>query len=105
MRPTRGSCSDIRLANTSTAPAGPSYKCRTRLRYCSTVPRLIPRFTAAKAQIGQVVAPNSPDSPSGFSLVLYRKHREYNAAIGAALLYLSLLYLRPMLEALLHRFR
>jgi protein-S-isoprenylcysteine O-methyltransferase Ste14 len=73
--------------------------------YCRCVPRLIPRFTAAKAQIGQVVAPNSPDSPSGFSLVLYRKHREYNAAIGAALLYLSLLYLRPMLEALLHRFR
>jgi hypothetical protein len=33
------------------------------------------------------------------------KHREYNAALGAALLYLSLLYLRPMLESLLHRFR
>ena len=34
----------------------------------------------------------------GFSLALYLKHREYNAAIGAALLYLSLLFLRPVLE-------
>ena len=30
------------------------------------------------------------------------QHREYNAAIGAALLYLSLLFLRPALEAILH---
>jgi hypothetical protein len=73
--------------------------------YCRRVPRLIPRFTPTKAQENQAVPPYSPDSPSGFSLALYRKHREYNAAIGAALLYLSLLYLRPMLESLLHRFR
>jgi hypothetical protein len=31
---------------------------------------------------------------------LYLRHREYNAAIGAALLYLSLLFLRPALGAL-----
>ena len=76
--------------------------------YCRRVPRLIPRFTPAKAQSGEAVAPDAPaaDAPSGgFSFALYRKHREYNAAIGAALLYLSLLYLRPALEALLNRFR
>ena len=37
-----------------------------------------------------------------FSFELYRRHREYNAAIGAALLYLSLLFLRPAIEAILH---
>ena len=31
----------------------------------------------------------------GFSFGLYLKHREYNSALGAALLYLSLLFLRP----------
>jgi hypothetical protein len=31
------------------------------------------------------------------------QHREYNSALGAALLYLSLLYLRPVLETLVHR--
>jgi protein-S-isoprenylcysteine O-methyltransferase Ste14 len=59
--------------------------------YCARVPRLIPRITPARA----------PDGPRGqagrFSLELYRKHREYNSAIGAALLYLSL-----MLAILLH---
>jgi hypothetical protein len=37
-----------------------------------------------------------------FSFSLYLKHREYNAAIGAALLYLSLLFLRVALAALVH---
>jgi hypothetical protein len=37
-----------------------------------------------------------------FSVSLYLQHREYNAAIGAALLYLSLLFLRPAMEAILH---
>jgi protein-S-isoprenylcysteine O-methyltransferase Ste14 len=77
--------------------------------YCRRVPRLIPRFIPrqgpAKAQDNQAVPPESTASPGGFSFALYRKHREYNAALGAALLYLSLLYLRPVLEALLHRFR
>jgi protein-S-isoprenylcysteine O-methyltransferase Ste14 len=55
--------------------------------YCRSVPRLIPRVTAGVTEV-----------PSGrFSLGLYMKHREYNAAIGAVLLYVSLLLLRPVL--------
>jgi len=53
--------------------------------YCARVPRLIPRITPVRA----------PDGDRGqrgsFSLQLYRKHREYNSAIGAGLLYCSLL--------------
>jgi Phospholipid methyltransferase len=79
--------------------------------YCRRVPRLIPRLipprSQAEVQKGQAFAAGSAaDSDvtaAGFSLAQYRDHREYNAAIGAALLYLSLLYLRPALEALLHR--
>jgi len=37
-----------------------------------------------------------------FSFALYMRHREYNAAIGALLLYLSLLLLRPALGLLVH---
>ena len=56
--------------------------------YCRRVPRLIPRLFPAPT--------NQSESPGGaFSMSLYRKHREYNAAIGAALLYLSLLLLQP----------
>jgi hypothetical protein len=33
-------------------------------------------------------------------MALYLKHREYNAGVGAALLYLSVLFLRPVLGAL-----
>ena len=52
--------------------------------YCARVPRLIPRITPARA-------PDGPRGQSGrFSFALYRKHREYNSAIGAAFLYLSL---------------
>jgi protein-S-isoprenylcysteine O-methyltransferase Ste14 len=59
--------------------------------YCRRVPRLIPRVTPAPCE-----------SASGsFSLKLYLKHREYNAAIGVALLYLSLFLLRPVLAAFL----
>ena len=53
--------------------------------YCARVPRLIPRFTPAR-QAGV-----REQEAGGFSLTLYRKHREYNSAIGAALLYGSLL--------------
>jgi protein-S-isoprenylcysteine O-methyltransferase Ste14 len=53
--------------------------------YCARVPRLIPRITPARAPDG-----NRGQSGS-FSFALYRKHREYNSAIGATLLYLSLL--------------
>ena len=53
--------------------------------YCARVPRLIPRITPV----------HSPDGDRGrrgsFSLELYRKHREYNSAIGATLLYCGLL--------------
>jgi len=53
--------------------------------YCARVPRLIPRITPART-------PDGLRGQSGsFSFDLYRKHREYNSAIGAALLYLSLL--------------
>lgn len=61
--------------------------------YCRRVPRLLPRLT-----------PASSDSRSGsFSFALYLRHREYNAAIGAALLYLCLFVLRPLLGVLVHR--
>ena len=53
--------------------------------YCARVPRLIPRITPARA-------PDGPRGQSGkFSFELYRKHREYNSAIGATFLYVSLL--------------
>lgn len=63
--------------------------------YCRQVPRLIPRLTGAKAA----------NDSGKFSLALYLRHREYNAAMGAALLYLSLLFLRPALSALVHGLR
>jgi protein-S-isoprenylcysteine O-methyltransferase Ste14 len=59
--------------------------------YCSRVPRVFPRLTPA----------TEPGSEVGhFSLSLYIKHREYNAGVGAALLYLCLFWLRPALAAL-----
>jgi len=77
--------------------------------YCRRVPRLIPRLTPARAQLAQDAentAASDADSPSGgFSLALYLKHREYNALLGAALLFLSLLLLRRALEAILHSAR
>ena len=60
--------------------------------YCRRVPRLIPRLRAAQN-------PTSENASGGFSFSLYIRHREYNAAIGATLLYLSLLLLRPVLAA------
>ena len=70
--------------------------------YCRRVPCLIPRLTPAKPLIGLDQSQKSPASHSGnpaasgnFSFSLYLQHREYNASIGAALLYLSLLFLRP----------
>jgi protein-S-isoprenylcysteine O-methyltransferase Ste14 len=66
--------------------------------YCRRVPRLIPRLTPAR-----VSGHNS--TPGTFSLALYLKHREYNAGIGAALLYLCLVFLRPVFSALAHGLR
>lgn len=74
--------------------------------YCRQVPRLIPRLTAARLPRPQVdtsgQALPDPAPNASFSFELYLKHREYNAAIGAALLYLSLLFLRPVLAAIFH---
>jgi protein-S-isoprenylcysteine O-methyltransferase Ste14 len=70
--------------------------------YCGRVPRIIPRITAARAEDAGMVA---EEGSGGFSIALYLRHREYNAAVGAALLYLSLLLLRPACEAILHRVR
>jgi len=67
--------------------------------YCGQVPRLIPRLTPARS-------PGRKGTPgAAFSFELYLRHREYNAAIGAALLYLSLLFLRPVFGALVHSLR
>lgn len=63
--------------------------------YCRRVPRLIPRLSTESG-------PKSESAPGAFSFSLYLKHREYNAAMGAALLYLSLLWLRPVLATLFH---
>jgi len=75
--------------------------------YCRSVPRFIPRLTAARfprqSSQAAVSEPVTEGATSGFSFGLYLKHREYNSALGAALLYLSLLYLRPVLETFVHR--
>jgi protein-S-isoprenylcysteine O-methyltransferase Ste14 len=66
--------------------------------YCRQVPRLIPRLTPASQTV-------DPADSGAFSLALYLRHREYNAGIGAALLYLSLLFLRPVFSVLVHAWR
>jgi protein-S-isoprenylcysteine O-methyltransferase Ste14 len=74
--------------------------------YCRQVPRLIPRLTPAQIQVGKDLtdgsSPVTMATSGSFSFTLYRKHREYNAAMGAGLLYLCLLWLRPALAAILH---
>ena len=62
--------------------------------YCRRVPRLLPRLGGAKGVEG--------DGSGGFSLVLYLKHREYNALLGVILLYLSLAFFRPALAWIFH---
>jgi protein-S-isoprenylcysteine O-methyltransferase Ste14 len=68
-----------------------------------------PRLTPAKVHDGPEPPPDGEESApapaGGFSFALYLAHREYNAALGAVLLYLSLLFMRPALEALLLRVR
>jgi len=56
--------------------------------YCRNVPRLLPRLTPARVE-GK--GSQEPGDAGSFSFLLYRRHREYNSAIGAALLYCSLL--------------
>jgi protein-S-isoprenylcysteine O-methyltransferase Ste14 len=58
--------------------------------YCQRVPRLIPRLAAAPN-------PEGEGTRRAFSFSLYVQHREYNAGIGALLLYIGLLLLRPAL--------
>ncbi len=65
--------------------------------YCRRVPRLIPRLSTKPPPKGK-----SAPGTAAFSFSLYLKHREYNAGIGAALLYLCLLWLRPLLATLFH---
>jgi len=67
--------------------------------YSRRVPRLIPRI------IPQPRLKGKGGEGAAFSFGLYLRHREYNAAIGAALLYLSLIFLRPALAALAHGLR
>jgi protein-S-isoprenylcysteine O-methyltransferase Ste14 len=50
--------------------------------YCAHVPRLFPRLTPARHEGAEA---------GSFSPALYRKHREYNALIGAAAIYAALL--------------
>jgi protein-S-isoprenylcysteine O-methyltransferase Ste14 len=66
--------------------------------YSRRVPRLIPGLFSQSN-------PKWKSAKGAFSFALYLKHREYNAAIGAALLYLSLLFLRPALGAIVHGLR
>lgn len=66
--------------------------------YCERVPRLVPRLTPARPTAAAT-------SAGAFSLALYLRHREYNAGIGAILLYLSLLFLRPVSGLLIHGLR
>lgn len=76
--------------------------------YCRSVPRLIPRLTAARAAVSGTLEDTGGgqrQAASGFSLALYVKHREYNAVLGTALLYLSLLFLRPVLSDLVSKAR
>ena len=66
--------------------------------YSRQTPRLLPRLTAA---------PMTRDKgrDGGFSFSLYCKHREYNAGIGTALLYVCLLLLRPAIALVFHSLR
>ena len=63
--------------------------------YCRRVPRLIPRLGAEREK-------GLERGGGKFSFSLYLKHREYNAGVGAALLYLCLLWLRPVLATFFH---
>jgi hypothetical protein len=56
--------------------------------YSSRVPRLIPTLTSASSTTSGGV---TGSFSSGFSGALYRKHREYNAALGTLTIYAVLL--------------
>jgi len=75
--------------------------------YCRRVPRFIPRLTPSKfpprQETSGVSQPVTQPADKGFSIALYLQHREYNAALGAALLYLCLIYLRSVLQGISRR--
>lgn len=56
--------------------------------YASHVPRLLPRMLAYKTPMAlAAAAEDAADNPASFSLQLYRRHREYNALMGAVGMY------------------
>ena len=57
--------------------------------YAATVPRLLPRLTPATSPAARSATGTAP--PGSFSGMLYRKHREYNALMGAVSLYAALI--------------
>jgi protein-S-isoprenylcysteine O-methyltransferase Ste14 len=68
--------------------------------YCRRVPRLARNPVSESAtEIPGDRSSSLGQSSGAFSLSLYLQHREYNAGIGAVLLYLSLFLLRPLLAA------
>jgi protein-S-isoprenylcysteine O-methyltransferase Ste14 len=69
--------------------------------YSRGVPRLIPWHYPARKRDGAV----PPAQGGGFSSALYFKHREYNAVLGSALLYLCLVLLRCALGIFLKGLR
>lgn len=69
--------------------------------YCRNVPPLLPRLTPFRGGPWPDASGGGVTGDSGgFSFALYFRHREYNAAIGSLLLYLCLLFLRPLLQAI-----
>ncbi|MGA2896801.1 MAG: isoprenylcysteine carboxylmethyltransferase family protein [Acidobacteriaceae bacterium] len=55
--------------------------------YARAVPRLLPRGAGAGRELA---ADGAVAATGGFSAELYRHHREYNSAMGAAAIYLAL---------------
>jgi protein-S-isoprenylcysteine O-methyltransferase Ste14 len=70
--------------------------------YCARVPRLIPRISPGLPPDFDRSRPGDNGEAGSFSFPLYRRHREYNSAIGASLLYCSLL-LGMLLHSMLGR--
>lgn len=62
--------------------------------YCREVPPFVPRFWSRRARVQASAA-----GGSGFSLALYRRHREYQALAGyaaiTAILLVKMLFLQP----------
>ena len=59
--------------------------------YALRVPRMLPRFTAYSG--------DEKEAPTGFSLELYLKHREYNALLGALAMMAALVAKKMLLRS------